>query len=452
MLSAAAVAAVLAFLFFPTALGGVASAAAAGIAELCAAACAPAREVVRSATAWVRQGVGVSAPRSILGGLLVAVAAVPIARSEYSVMRMSIELVWPPGMHPELIALSFVLMTLCVGLLLHSCHSWAARVPLAVLALSLAALQSALAFHRTLEMTRPSATPAVEVALDDGLIIADQPRPAAAAQAPTAPPIAAPGPPPERNRVMAAMAALLAATLSLGGVAVGWGAFSLANPGLVWTAAVPLLVVLLLVCGLLRLAEVLSRAFHSAVDCVVESWLGRRRALGGFLLRLLPPDWSAEADEWRRARFARFTSTASRRREWNRQTIDHQRLERAEVDWEERDRAFYAAERERDQQSIAAARQASRELFRRGHIEAVEQFLARLKERRQAFLDEVSAETFQEIRRHIPKVPGDYAELLFWPLGRLRRLAKELRELPPVSVPEPVVDTERVSTQEDSRS
>ena len=95
MLLAAVVAAVLAFLFFPRAVGGLAAAITAGVADLFAAATAATQGIVNSAVAWIKTGIGVAAPRSILGGLLVTVAAVPIARSEFNVMRMSIELVWP---------------------------------------------------------------------------------------------------------------------------------------------------------------------------------------------------------------------------------------------------------------------------------------------------------------------------------------------------------------------
>jgi len=448
MLLAAAIAVVLAFLFSPRAVGGLAAAVAAGVADLFAAATAATQGIVDSAIAWIKSGIGVSAPRSILGGLLVAVAAVPIARSEFNVMRMSIELVWPPGMHPELIALSFVLMTLSVGLLLHSSHGWAARVPLAVLALALAALQSTLAFHRTMELTRPSVPSVIAATPDTDLIIAGQP-----GADPASAPSAALPPAAEGNHLMASMASLLAFTLSLGGVAVGWGAFSLANPGLVWIAAVPLLLPLLLFSALMRLAQVPLRAFHAAVESVVELWVERCRALLRTIKRLLPADWSEEGHAYRLACYDRRTGAAVRQRDWEVQTVEHQRVQRAETDWEERDRAFHDAERERDQQSIAAAHQATRALIRTNHIEAVQEFLAGLKERRQAFFDEASAETFAELKRQIPKVPREYAEMLFWPMGRLRRLAKELRNtLPPVPLPEPVAETQPVPIQEDSQS
>jgi hypothetical protein len=448
MLLAAVVAAVLAFLFFPRAVGGLAAAITAGVADLFAAATAATQGIVNSAVAWIKTGIGVAAPRSILGGLLVTVAAVPIARSEFNVMRMSIELVWPPGMHPELIALSFVLMTLSVGLLLHASHGSGARVPLAVLALALAALQSTLAYHRTMELTRPSVPSVTAAASDTDLIIAGQP-----GAEPAAVPSAAPPPAAEGNRLMAYMASLLAFTLSLGGVAVGWGAFSLANPGLVWIAAVPLLLPLLLFSSLVRLAQVPLRAFHAAVESVVELWVERCRALLRTIKRLLPADWSEEGDAWHRARCARRTGVAVQQRDWEVQTVEHQRIQRAETDWEESDRAFQDAERERDQQSIAAAHQATRELIRTNHIEAVRAFLDGLKERRQAFLDEASAETFAELKRQIPKVPREYAEMLFWPMGRLRRLAKELRNtLPPLPLPEPVAEAQPVPIQEDSQS
>jgi hypothetical protein len=68
-------------------------------------------------------------------------------------------------------------------------------------------------------------------------------------------------------------------------------------------------------------------------------------------------------------------------------------------------------------------------------------------------LDEASAETFAELKRQIPKVPREYAEMLFWPMGRLRRLAKELRNtLPPLPLPEPVAEAQPVPIQEDSQS
>src|SRR5580704_3049264 len=192
-------------------------------------------------------------PLAMLGGVLVACAAVPTARSEFEVTRRSLQLVWTDEIAPDRIALSLVLMTCAVGLLMHVFRGMALRCGVACAAVSLTLMPATLAYYRTIELEKVQmATETLSFAAppDGGaLAIGSQ-----AAPVDTVPP--APEHVPHADVLPAFLAALLAFLLSLGGIIVSFGAFSLGGPVLLALLGIPFLALAWGVWGAARIAGI----------------------------------------------------------------------------------------------------------------------------------------------------------------------------------------------------
>ena len=112
----------------PTALVGLAAALIRSLADLFG-------RAFCGLVSWLR-AVELPPPLRAVIGLILLALSVPIAWTDYQVVRRSITLIWPDDLSPEWAALSVVLVTISVGLLLHSVSRRAARIPLLFLAIA----------------------------------------------------------------------------------------------------------------------------------------------------------------------------------------------------------------------------------------------------------------------------------------------------------------------------
>lgn len=232
-------------LVFPRAVASAVDLGARGLQQLSTAVVAMAGSGISGTLNMIRRAGSVS-PIATLGGFLVVCAAIPLARSEFEVTRRSLLLVWADEIASDRVALSLVLMTFAVGLLMHAFESRAVRGIIGCVAMSLTIMTATLAYYRTIEIEKirlvAEAVTAVVPADDGGLIIGGRSESEKDSHV-------APQPPRIPDRLPAFLAGLLAFLLSSGGVIVSFGAFSLGGPAFVALLAFPALVLLSVVSG-----------------------------------------------------------------------------------------------------------------------------------------------------------------------------------------------------------
>lgn len=407
-------------LLFPRAAATALESGGRGLQQLFTAAHAKAGAMSSAILTVIRRAATVS-PLQTLGGILVSVAALPVARSEFEVTRRSILLVWTDEIASDRVALSLVLMTFAVGLLMHALQSRVLRPILGCIALSLTLMTATLAYDRTIELEKIQLLSDAALSVppsDTGTLTIGGQLPAEGQANPSS---AVPRP----DRLPAFLAGLLALLLSLGGIVVGFGAFSLAGPALIAAVAFPALVLLALFVALVRLADIVFTAILTAAPAFIEACLCRLAGLVRFVNRLLPPTWTMEGDASRRGRAlraAQFDAEVSERAA----KAERLRFQRAaEGSRRERHQDFLLREQERDARSLSDALEASRQQVKEAHLAGTQELLDILAQQRRAFFTEAVSDAFQNIRAHAAKVPLQVVSMLFWPLDRVWRMIGE---------------------------
>jgi hypothetical protein len=399
---------------FPRAVGAALNSAASGLKQFFGQIVASASSGMSAVKAIVGRP-GAASPTAVLVGVISACAAFPIARSEFEVVRRSLQLVWPDEIASDRIALSLVVVTFTVGVLMHVLRGRLSRLAFGSVVLSLISVSASLSYYRTLEIEKTSivsggqagSSPSDTGELTIGGLGAE---PSEASTAPLGR---------QPDRLAAVLAGLLALLLSLGGVVIGFGATALGSPAMIAAAAFPVLVVLWLSMAAGQVILLAVGATQAGMTELLEAWIDLRPALVRFIKRLCPADWAEEADVWRRTRaeraasFARYTS--ERDTSW--QKLKSERME--EISRMDLDRAFALTQRERDQRSVSAALDASRSLISDAHLEGVREVLAIVGGQRREFIELAVREAFRGLSGRAARLPLQFVSMLFWPLDRI---------------------------------
>jgi hypothetical protein len=230
----------------------------------------------------------------VVVAVLLAGAAVAVARADYRVLELSFDMILPAEFGGAgLLAFSVVALTAGVGILAHCVQRPVHVAICALTAFLLVGTQAVTAYSRTRQLEEARAVVDRAAPVDDGALVIAGQQPATATSATV------------RKEVVIdafgpALSAGIAGLLGAAQLLLAWGVVLLGGSAVAWFAATPVL--LLLAAPWVLLRALMGPEVKAGVLALVSAFFGIFDASKSAVARLAPPNATAEAHEYRQQR------------------------------------------------------------------------------------------------------------------------------------------------------